>query len=173
MIWILAPLAVWAGKAIYDAVTDDGETERNRQEQESRQQRERERMRKNERDQEQRRALEKQAALLRKAKQDQFVIDAQQHVARFYGQQKDLLASTVAASGQGKFTFPDVKRFVQQELTQQPKTSQAMLDHLSKLVPGTTLSPSQRERDQHIASLERDIAALQNLAMTFTKRASA
>lgn len=171
MIWILAPLAIWAGKAIYDAVTDDSEAERNRQEQESRQQREQQR--KSERELEQRRALEKRAALQRKAQQDQFVIDAQQHVARFYDQQKDLLVGTVAASAQGKFTFPDLKRFVLQELPQQPQTSQAMLDHLSNLVPGTNISPSQRDRDQHIASLERDIAALQKLASTFTQGAAA
>ena len=159
--WIFIPLVALAAKAVYSAVTDNSEEE-NRERRSAQA-----RARTWEREQEQARAQETERARRRKAAQDDVVTDARLHVTGFFAQQDAL---TVPAADAGNFSLPELKRFAQQDV---PDHRQALLAHLSTLVPGTAIRAAQCRQEARIASLAQEIVALQRLQSAFPQGASA
>jgi hypothetical protein len=157
MIWFLAPLAIIAGKAIYDAVTDDSEEEKREKERRNEQQREHERAQVQKENQER----------LQKTKRDEIIADSCQNLTELYSKNAETLTGIVSTSGYAHFSFSDLENFAAEDI---PKKTLALIQRIAMLIPGTSLSATIISQDKEFDNLSAEISALERLHLKLSSR---
>jgi hypothetical protein len=156
MIWFLAPLAVLAAKAVYDASKDDSHSSHEADQR---------RQRAYERDRESAREVAREQEQQRQRRQNTVLADACQQLAGLHKNHSSILGGTVSAHS-STFNYAHLHQFAQKAVPTKPE---ALLDFLRALHPGVQLSAAQQKRDAEIVNLTRDIEKLEVVKLKYSQ----